>query len=168
MRLPSGRLPSGRLPSGRLLIRRVSTEEIRPLRHRILRPSQTYDDTLYPGDELPDTVHLGAFDGERLVGIASLYRESRPDGPPGGWRVRGMATEPDVRGQGFGAALLGAAVEHAAASGGGEVWCNARLVAVDFYRRAGFDVVRGEFDIPGIGSHVVMAWTAERFRPAAG
>ena len=56
-------------PGGRHLIRRISTEEIRPLRHRILRPGQTYEETLYPGDDLADTVHLGAFDGERLVGV---------------------------------------------------------------------------------------------------
>ena len=68
-----------------------------------------------------------------------------------------MATEPDVRGQGFGAALLTACIEHAAAAGARELWCNARMVAVDFYRRAGFDVVSEEFDVPGIGAHVVMA-----------
>ena len=67
-----------------------------------------------------------------------------------------MATEPDVRGAGFGAALVAACIEHAAASGGGEVWCNARMGAVGFYRRAGFDVVGDEFEIPAIGPHVVM------------
>ncbi len=67
-----------------------------------------------------------------------------------------MATEPDVRGAGFGAALVAACIEHAAASGGGELWCNARMGALGFYRRMGFDVVSEEFDIPGIGPHVVM------------
>ena len=67
-----------------------------------------------------------------------------------------MATEADVRGAGFGAALVAACVEHVAASGGGELWCNARMGAVGFYRRMGFDVVSDEFEIPGIGPHVVM------------
>ena len=142
---------------GDLLIRRVSTEEIRSLRHRILRPGQSFEDTLYPGDDLSDTVHLGAFDGERLVGIASLYREDRAGGLAGGWRLRGMATDADVRGTGFGAALLNGCVEHVTTSGGAELWCNARLSAVGFYRRAGFEVLSEEFDVPGIGPHVVMA-----------
>ena len=146
-------------PGGRHLIRRISTEEIRPLRHRILRPGQTYEETLYPGDDLADTVHLGAFDGERLVGIASLYREDRPGGPAAGWRLRGMATDADVRGAGYGAALLGGCIEHATASGGSELWCNARMPAVGFYRRGGLEVVSEEFDVPGIGPHVVMALT---------
>ena len=150
-------MDADRRPGGRPLIRRVSSEEIRPLRHRFLRPGQTYEETLYPGDDRADSVHLGAFDGERLVGIASLYREDRAGGPTGGWRLRGMATDADVRGAGFGAALLEGCVEHVAASGGAELWCNARQSAVGFYRRAGFDVVSDEFDVPGIGAHVVMA-----------
>ena len=122
----------------------------------MLRPGQGFEQTAYPGDDLEDTVHLGAFAGDRLVGIASLYREPRPGGPPGGWRLRGMATDADVRGAGFGAALLAASVDHVAAAGGDELWCNARGSAIAFYRRAGFDVVSDEFDVPGIGPHVVM------------
>jgi predicted GNAT family N-acyltransferase len=141
----------------RVLIRLLPPEEVRPLRHRVLRPSQPVEETVYPGDDLEDTAHYGAFDGDRLVGIASLYREDRAGGPGGGWRLRGMATEPDVRGAGFGAALLAACVEHVAGAGGSELWCNARLVAAEFYRRAGFEVVGEQFDIPGIGPHVVMA-----------
>ena len=91
------------------------------------------------------------------MGIASLYRESRPGGPPGGWRLRGMATDADVRGAGFGAALVAACIEHVAAAAGAELWCNARMAAVGFYERAGFRVVSDEFQVPGIGPHVVMA-----------
>ncbi len=136
------------------LIRQVSADDIRPLRHRVLRPGQGYEETAYPGDDLPDTVHFGAFDGNRLVGIASLYREDR-SAP--GWRLRGMATDDAVRGTGFGGALLAACIDHVAAAGGGELWCNARMVAVGFYQRAGFEIVSDEFDVPGIGAHVVMA-----------
>ena len=138
------------------LIRVLSAEEVRPLRQRELRPNQAYEETAYPGDDLAETVHLGAFDGERLVGIASLYCEDRLDAP-NPWRLRGMATAADVRGAGFGAALLAACVEHVAASEGAELWCNARMTAVGFYRRAGFEVVSEEFEVLGIGLHVVMA-----------
>jgi predicted GNAT family N-acyltransferase len=138
----------------RRVIRRVSTEDIRPLRHSVLRPGQAFLETRYPGDDAG--VHLGAFDGDRLVGIASLYEEDRVGGPAGGWRLRGMATEPDVRGAGFGAALLVGCIEEVGAAGGTEVWCNARMSAVGFYRRAGFEVISEEFDVPGIGPHVVM------------
>ncbi len=137
------------------LIRPVTAEEVRPLRHRVLRPGEGYDKTAYAGDLAAGSVHFGAFAGDRLVGIASLYREGRDGGP--GWRLRGMATDADVRGTGFGAALLAACVGHVGAMGGGELWCNARLAAVGFYKRAGLEVVSDEFDLPGFGLHVIMA-----------
>jgi predicted GNAT family N-acyltransferase len=67
-----------------------------------------------------------------------------------------MATDPEVRGAGFGAALLAGCLDAVAEAGGSELWCNARMTAVGFYRRAGFEVVSDEFDVPGIGPHVVM------------
>ena len=40
--------------------------------------------------------------------------------------------------------------------GGDLVWCDARTTAARFYERAGFTVVTGEYDKPGIGPHVGM------------
>ncbi len=67
-----------------------------------------------------------------------------------------MATAPDWRGRGLGTAVLDALIDHAAAHGGGLVWCNARVPARRLYERAGL-VARGAvFDIPGIGPHIQM------------
>lgn len=139
-----------------VVVRAVPAAATIPLRAEVLRPGQAQESLVYPGDDDAATVHLGAFVEDGVVGIASLYAEDRVGGPAGGWRLRGMATAPSVRGQGAGTALLTAAVDHAAARSGSEVWCNARIVAVGFYRRAGFEVVSEEFDIPGIGAHLVM------------
>ena len=136
--------------------RPVGAEDVRPLRQAILRPGRSWEETAFPGDDDPATVHLGAFEGDRLIGIASLYEEARP-GTAGGWRLRGMATDEDARGRGAGRALLAACVAHVAAGGGGELWCNARTPAVPFYAAAGFEVLSDEFDVPGIGPHVVMS-----------
>lgn len=138
-------------------VRPVPATETRPLRHLVLRPGQPAESTIYRGDDDPDTRHYAAFVGGHLVGIASLYREPRPgaDTVPG-WRLRGMATSGDARGRGVGRALLAACLEHVAARGGGEVWCNARAEALGFYAAAGFEVLGDEFDIPGIGPHRVM------------
>lgn len=140
------------------MIRRIAAAETRPLRQRVLRPDQPFGYTLYAGDEDPSTVHLGAFAGGRLVGVASLYREPRPGAGEvaGGWRLRGMATAPEVRGRGHARAMLAACIDHVGGCGGGELWCNARTPAAGFYRTAGFEVVGDEFEIDGIGPHVVM------------
>lgn len=139
-----------------VVVRPIPAAATAALRAEVLRPGRPSHESVYAGDDDPATVHFGAFVADSVVGIASLYEEDRGGGPLGGWRLRGMATAPSVRGRGVGAALLVAAVEHALAHGGSEVWCNARRVAVGFYQRAGFTVVSEEFEIPGIGAHVVM------------
>ena len=135
----------------------IGAEDVRPLRGRLLRPGQSADELVYPGDSLPGALHLGAYLRGDLVGIASVS----PESPPGedddrAWRVRGMATAPEVRGAGVGGALLEACLAHVRAHGGRVAWCNARTPAVGFYQRFGFATEGEEFDIPGIGPHFVM------------
>jgi GNAT superfamily N-acetyltransferase len=141
-----------------LTVRRVTAADVLPLRHAILRPGRPLESAVFAGDDHPLTVHLAAYRGEQLVGVASLYAEPRAGGPPPirGWRLRGMATEPSARGTGVGRLLLDACVSHVAGTGGGELWCNARTPAAGFYARAGFETVSDEFEIEGIGPHRVM------------
>jgi ribosomal protein S18 acetylase RimI-like enzyme len=67
-----------------------------------------------------------------------------------------MATLPEARGRGLGAALLAACLDHARKQGAALVWCHARTSAVGFYVRAGFEVVGDEFVLPEIGPHFLM------------
>jgi ribosomal protein S18 acetylase RimI-like enzyme len=92
------------------------------------------------------------FSGEELVAVGLIG----PQGAPGSWRVRGMATAPPARGRGAGTAVLGALLDHAAAAGAERVWCNVRVGARSLYERAGFHVTSEEFDLPEIGPHLVM------------
>lgn len=137
-------------------VRRITAREARPLRLRVLRPGMPPETVAYPADELPDTAHFGAFDGEALVGIGTLQRSPDPKTGRPSWQLRGMATAPEVRGQGHGAAIVRAAEEHVKAQGGRSLWFNARVVALGFYERMGYVREGPEFDIPGIGPHYVM------------
>ena len=138
-------------------VRPIAAAEARPLRHTILRPTQPFEATVYPLDDQPESGHFGAFLGDTLVGVASVYHEA----PPGetdarAWRLRGMATVEAARGQGIGSALMQACFGHVRSHGGGVLWFNARTTAAGFYRRFGFAVQGSIFDIEGIGPHVVM------------
>ena len=138
-------------------VRRVDAPATRPLRLEVLRPGRPAETALFPGDEDPSAVHFAAVAADgTIVGVTSLYEEARADGPSPAWRLRGMATAPSVRGLGVGGALVGACVDHVAAAGGGELWCNARVVASGFYARHGFEVVSNRFEVEGIGLHEVM------------
>ena len=141
-------------------IRRIDAAETRPLRHAILRPNQPFEATVDPIDDLPSSGHFGAFFEDRLVGVASVFNEARPgDTDPRAWRLRGMATPEEERGQGIGGALMHACLNDIRAAGGTTLWFNARTTAAGFYSRFGFVVQGDGFDIEGIGPHVVMELT---------
>lgn len=121
---------------------------------------------VYPGDDDTDTLHLGAYQEGRLVGVASLYREPPPDAlrTTTAWRLRGMAVDKTLQGKGHGAALLRACMEHAMKQGGSQVWCNARTTASGFYRSLGFAQKGDPFELPGIGPHHLMWRSLESSR----
>ena len=139
-------------------IRRITAAETHQLRQSLLRPHQRLEEMRYPGDDDPDSVHLGGFLEGRLSGILSLRQAGNPDFDLGErpFKLRGMATVPEVRGSGLGAALLANCIQYARLFGGTAVWCNARRGAVGFYGRGGFQTLGEVFEVPVIGPHVVM------------
>jgi GNAT superfamily N-acetyltransferase len=142
-----------------LEVRAISAAETRPLRHAILRPGQHPDQLVYRGDDEPDTLHAGAFRNGELVGIASIARGSCPKAEfPAPWQLRGMATVPEVRGLGYGRALIVAGLAHVAAHGGQTLWCNGRTTAAGFYSVLGFAALGAEF-VTETGPHYIF------FRP---
>jgi GNAT superfamily N-acetyltransferase len=153
--------------SGELIVRAVDAAAVRPLRSLVLRPGQPPEALVYEHDDHPLTLHAAAFEGDEIVGIATVYPEIPPQAQRGqipdsaygagaSFRLRGMASHPRVRGRGAGRAVLERCFEHIRAHDAAYLWCNARLGALGFYEGMGFETVGDEFDIPGIGPHYVM------------
>lgn len=144
------------------MIRPITAADTRPLREQILRPGQPPENLVYDGDDHPQALHAGAFHDDHLVGIATVYPEDPPEKyralihASGSFRLRGMATTPDVRGMGYGRRLLESCFDHIREHNADTLWCNARIGAVDFYRRLGLQTIGPEFEIEGIGPHYVM------------
>lgn len=142
-------------------IARIDAQATYAIRHQILRPSEPIEACAYPGDFDDETFHLGTYAGahakEKLVGIASYYLEShKAFQDQVQFRLRGMATLPEARGQGFGAALIDSAVSILKQNQATLLWCNARLSAVPFYKKLGFEIHGDLFEIANIGPHYVM------------
>ena len=122
-----------------LTVVQVDAADTVDLRRRVLRDGRTDVPAEYPEDRDPGVVHVGAFDGSRLVGVATFI----PDGA-GAWQLRGMAVDPAHQGQGVGRAVL-----ETAAARLGPMWAHARDTAVGFYERLGW-VVEGEGYVHGV------------------
>ena len=142
-------------------IREITAADTRPIRQSVLRPTQAAEALVYPGDDAPESLHVGAFVDGALVGIASVYLQSRDD-EAGAWRLRGMAVVPEFAGRGYGRALFDATVAHAREHGGRSYWCNARTSARGFYLGRGMRQIGDEFELPAIGPHVVMEMVLDR------
>ena len=143
------------------MIRAISAAETIAVRWPVLRSGFARETAIFDGDIAPGTLHFGAFDRDALVGVASIYLApfpAQPDVSPT-FQLRGMATLPEVRGAGFGKALLDACVAAAREKGAAILWCNARTSAADFYTKNGWQIVGDEFDIPTVGPHFRM-WRA--------
>lgn len=133
----------------------IEPAQVYPLRLMVLRPGGTLSDCIWFGDNNPDTLHLGALNvsGE-VMGIASFYINACPEVHAAiPIQLRGMATHPQVRGAGFGKAIVRYAIAHYAAQGADLMWCNARQVAVSFYSDLGFRITGEPFEIGKIGIH---------------
>ena len=55
---------------------RVDAAVVRPLRHAVLRPGADPGESVYPADDLAETVHLAASNGAVVIGTATLFPEA--------------------------------------------------------------------------------------------
>ena len=157
--------PPSKTPAVAFTVRQVPVSRTIALRQAVLRPQHEKDEHLaLPGDDEPATVAFAALDtGDAVLAVARIGPEVPPSSigasiPPGtpAWRLRGMATRPNIRNLGIGSAVLEAAIDHVISLGGGLLWCNARTPAIGLYLRAGFITFGEEWVDPLIGPHVLM------------
>ncbi len=107
-------------------IRRIddqNVEDYRSIRLAALRNApeafgSTYDEEVSRpmsafADRLRHTTVFGAYDDARVVGMVGFARQSGPKDRHKGF-LWGMYVDPEMRGRGIGAALVGAALRHAA------------------------------------------------------
>ena len=144
---------------GRRRVERVDQAAGRALRIAVLRPHEPDAAKMYPREDDPATLHFAALgeNGEVLSAGSALADPHPRDLRPGDWRIRGMATVPERRGLGLGAAVLDALETTAEGQGAERLWCNARIRAIPFYERAGWSVEGDEFELPEIGAHFLMS-----------
>jgi predicted GNAT family N-acyltransferase len=137
---------------GTITIEQVTAADTYALRAQELRQGRPVE---IDGDDAPYALHLAArTDGGEIVGVVRFHPRDCPWRPgEGSWQLRGMATDPRVRGLGVGRALVAEGLIRVSARGGDLVWCDARGPAVGFYERIGFVPVTEEYDLRPVGPH---------------
>jgi predicted GNAT family N-acyltransferase len=138
-------------------IRKVDAEIIRPLRHSELRKGQDFSTTSYLKDYEIDTFHMAYISNEKIVTCATFYPEkSTKIKSKNAYRLRGMATDSNFQRKGYASDLMAESFKKLKNRDCDMVWCNARLVAVNFYKSVGFKITGNLFNIEGIGPHYYM------------
>lgn len=136
-------------------LERCSVGDILELRHLVLRKGRPRADAHFSGDELVSTIHFCIkIDNALVVGCAS-FMESMYEGETM-MQLRGMATHPEYRGSGASSLLLEQAEEFFRSRGEATLWCNARVEAVNFYKKHEWQQTSEIFWVSGIGPHVRM------------
>ena len=138
-------------------IKVVAAKDIRPLRNLVLRPNLPIETTYYDLDNDIETFHLASIIDNTIISIGTFYPENDIElQTKNGYRLRGMATHPDHRRKSAATKLMKESFVLLKEKKCDVLWCNARLVAVEFYKSLGFKITGEIFDIPSIGPHYKM------------
>ena len=139
------------------MIKFIPVKEVLAIRNEVLREGKlTLDECRFPSDLNEGAFHLGNFEENTLVSIASFHPQNVEGHIGKGYQLRGMATVPAFQGKGKGNQLLNFAIIYLRGQQINYLWCNARKVALNFYAGIGFEIISDEFDVPGIGPHHMM------------
>ena len=137
--------------------KRINPKQTLAIRSAVLREGLPLPQCQFEGDDDATTIHIGGFIDDDLLAVASVYKQNKPSISEGiGYQLRGMASAKAARGKGLGRMVLNEA-EHAAKTVGADyLWANARISALGFYQKAGYEVIGAEFMIQGVGLHRII------------
>ncbi|MFT5320813.1 MAG: GNAT superfamily N-acetyltransferase [Pseudohongiellaceae bacterium] len=139
-------------------IREINASATLALRKRLLRPHLSAEECIYPGDDDRTSCHLGAFIDNALIGIVSIYRKGLPDQEDNcAYQFRALAIVEASRNKGYGLTLLHAVEKYARDKRADYLWANARITAINFYRKANYSIDDNEFIVEGVGPHVIVS-----------
>jgi GNAT superfamily N-acetyltransferase len=149
-----------------LAVKLIELDDTFALRKAVLRPWLTPEEARATWTDTPEHFQVGALRDGEVVGTAGFLIDVQTDyldafGPLQ-WRLRGMASAPDCRGQGIGGRVLSFGIAEIARRLGvrgqasAALWCNGRTVAQRFYERHGFRPIGDLFETPGTGPHFVF------------
>ena len=127
------------------------------LRSEILRPNGMLPFSGIDGEYLDSSFTVGAFDKDKLVSIVTFIKDSNElFSQKNQYIMRALVTDPDYRGQHAASHVVEFGMNELKKRGAELVWFKARVYAIPFYEKNGFETIGEEFMIPGICMHKIM------------
>lgn len=134
-------------------IRQIASENTLQLRQKYLRPNKMLAECVFENDDSPTTHHLGVFDGEKLVGISSLFKERHPElTEQNQLQWRGVAICEEMRGKKILPILFEQILEWGKIQKYEVLWGYFRPTMYKFIEKNNF-IIKNELTIAGIGPH---------------
>jgi phosphoribosylformimino-5-aminoimidazole carboxamide ribotide isomerase len=129
-------------------VKKVTSEVLMEVRRNVLWP-HLLDDKLavIEVDKSESAIHLAAFYKGKVVGVASLFKQTCDRFPKllidlEIRRLRAMGVKEDFRGKGVGDLIVKKAQEILKEEGVGVIWCDAREAAWGFYLKQNFEFAK--------------------------
>jgi predicted N-acetyltransferase YhbS len=138
-----------------IYIKKITAVETYKIRLEVLKTCEAYL-YKYQGDFLDTTIHFGAFNHNKHIGIVSLMRNEHINFNERQVQLRGMAVLQKSQGKKVGKKLINVCVDEAKKNNIHLIWCNVRDYSVDFYKKQGFIITEEKFFIKNVCDHYLM------------
>tara|TARA_B100000287_G_C20647292_1_gene785545 strand:- start:996 stop:1670 length:675 start_codon:yes stop_codon:yes gene_type:complete len=136
-------------------IKKVSISFIQAYRKKYLYSHLSPQLCYYNKDKNNSTIHLALFQNDKVISGLTLIENSFLENKKS-FQIRGMFTINNCCKKGYGSLLIDYAKKKISDHNCKLLWCNARVEAIDFYKKNGF-VEYGDFFLKkNIGKHIKM------------
>ncbi|MDP2089523.1 MAG: GNAT family N-acetyltransferase [Flavobacteriaceae bacterium] len=138
-----------------MTVKIIKPEDTFEIRKKVLRENipLPYE---FPGDFDESTTHFGFFIENKLVSVATVLKSSNQLFSGNQYQLRGMATLSAYQGKGYGSVLLQSIIEFLKDKKAEILWFNARIIALNFYQKLGFQTIGELFELQYVGEHYIM------------
>ena len=140
-----------------LSLKIVKSDDLLNLRSRILRNNLDPNLCRFPGDKEINSFHVGAFNGNTLIGGVSVMKnECKKKELPNCFQLRGLFVDKEFQHNGIGKTIVNFVENRLRDSGVNYLWMNARESAVLFYLKLNYSNSKISYVINEIGLHYLM------------
>ena len=130
-----------------MIINEAPYDKVLLIRQQVMYPDRDLEFVKLPDDDRG--LHIGVFENEELMSVMSLFLDGRDV------QFRKLATITEHQHKGYASALMQWLIDYANDVKLDRLWCNARVEAVDFYKRFGYTETDEVFERDG-HRYVVM------------